>query len=324
MDKDILHFYEEERTVSERLELLRRAQSDKPLRDELLRHQQMRALAALAPRANDRKTAQEAWRRFMLLQKRLVILRRLRTALRHVAVAACIAGLTWLAAGRYFAEQSPEAADLQTLHVPAGQRICLTLQDGTVVWLNAQSRLTYPATFDADERHVAVEGEAWFEVAKDGKRPFVVTSGELAIRVLGTKFNVHRYPHETWGCVSLLEGALEVSTPGQSTPLRLRAGQEATLRDGKMTAAAIRNADHFLWKDGIYSFENVTLEEIMKALELYYDTAIEVKDPAMLRWKYTVKFRQRDGLHEILRLMQRIHRFTVKIDEEQNRITINR
>ena len=325
MDKDILLFYEEERTVDERLELLRRAQSDGQLRDKLLLHQQMRALAGLTPRANDRAVAQAAWQRFMRLQKRLTFLRRLRTTLRHVAAAACIAAVTWLAAGRYFVGQTlPEVVNLQTLHVPAGQRISLTLPDGTVVWLNAQSRLTYPATFAADERRVAVEGEAWFEVAKDEKRPFVVAAGELAIRVLGTKFNVHRYPHEAWGCVSLLEGSLEVSAPGVSAPLRLRAGQEATLRDGKMTANVIRNMDYFLWKDGIYSFEDATLEEIMKALELYYDTAIEVKDPAMLRWKYTVKFRQRDGIREILRLMQRVHRFTVKIDEENNRITINR
>jgi ferric-dicitrate binding protein FerR (iron transport regulator) len=209
------------------------------------------------------------------------------------------------------------------LFVPAGQRVNLTLADGTVVWLNARSRLTYPAAFVGKERRVSIEGEAYFEVAKDRDRPFIVSSGGIEMKVLGTAFNVSGYSGENVVRVSLLEGSLYVydkNAPGKNVTLRPR--EDVTFHGDSMILGNIRGNDCFLWKDGIYGFEEESLCNIFKKLELYYDIHIEVKDPALLEWKYTVKFRQRDGIDEILRLLCKIHPFNIMRDDGNNRIMI--
>ncbi|MDR0835946.1 MAG: FecR domain-containing protein [Tannerella sp.] len=327
MDEEIRKYYEGELTTGERLDLLRKAQSDKSLKTAFIRHQHLRALLGLAPRPDDLPRARSSYNQFMLDNKKTVLRQFALKTLRYAAVIVCLIVGTWMAADTYFLQKKDVSALslLNTLHVPAGQRVSLTLQDGTVVWLNAQTTLTYPTSFSGNERRVAIEGEAFFEVAKDAKKPFIVTSGEMDMKVLGTIFNVYNYPHEKMSRISLVEGSLQVSMSGNdSESLILKPNEEVTVRDGRMDVAPIPNPDYFLWKDGIYVFEDETLENIMKSLELYYDVMIEVKDPAMLKWKYTVKFRQRDGLREILRLMQRVHKFAMTMDEERNRVTIGR
>jgi ferric-dicitrate binding protein FerR (iron transport regulator) len=327
MDEQIIKYYKGELTTEERLDLLHKAQLDKSLKTAFIRHQHLRALLGLAPRANDLQRARSSYNQFILDNKKMTLRQFALKTLRYAAVILCLIVGTWMAAGVYFSQKKDLTAQtlLNTLCVPAGQRISLTLQDGTVVWLNAQTTLTYPTTFTENERRVAVEGEAFFEVAKDAKKPFIVTSGGIDMKVLGTMFNVYNYPHEKISRVSLVEGSLQVSMPGNSAKrLILKPNEEVTILDGHMDVAPIPNPDYFLWKDGIYVFEEETLENIMKSLELYYDVTIVVKDPAMLKWKYSVKFRQRDGLREILRLMQRVHKFAMTIDEEKNQIAISK
>ena len=95
-------------------------------------------------------------------------------------------------------------------YVPAGQRVKLTLQDGTEVWLNSQTKLTYPALFSGKERRVTVDGEAFFDVAKNPEKPFIVSSQGVEMKVLGTKFNVHSYPgKETIQTLSLIHISAE-------------------------------------------------------------------------------------------------------------------
>ncbi|MDR1675277.1 MAG: FecR domain-containing protein [Tannerella sp.] len=329
MEELIEKYYRRELTAKERLQVLRKVQSDELWKAEMIRRQQLQALLELAPHAGDGQLARDGYRRFMLERRRIVRRGRLLQALPYAAAVACLVVAAWSFTGKYrFPEKNgitARASLLNTLHVPAGQRVSLTLQDGTVVWLNAQTSLTYPVVFSEKERRVTLEGEAWFEVAKNTEKPFVVTMGEVEVKALGTAFNLHGYPQEPYKRISLVEGSVAVSLSGNAAQRRtLRPGEEAVVQGDRMKVASIPNMDYFLWTEGIYSFENETLEKILKALELYYDIAIEVKDPAMLQWKYTVKFRQRDGIREILRLMQRVHRFTMKIDDENNRITVSR
>ena len=91
-----------------------------------------------------------------------------------------------------------------------------------------------------------------------------------------------------------------------------------------MKISTFPHADYFLWRDGIYSFINEPLIDILKKLELYYDVKIIVKDQSIYNWEYTGKFRQRDGIDEILRMIQRIHKFKISKDEESNIFTLSR
>jgi ferric-dicitrate binding protein FerR (iron transport regulator) len=326
MDEQIQKYYDGKLTTEERLSLLRKAQSDETLKAAFIRHQQLRALLGFAPQPDDLQQAHIGYNKLTHDNKKRCLRKLIFKTLRYAAAIACLIVGTWMFADAYFSKEKHVTAHTNTLYVPAGQRVSLTLQDGTLVWLNAQSTLTYPTSFSEKERRVVIEGEAFFEVAKDARKPFIVTSGGIDMKVLGTTFNVYNYPHEKISRVSLMEGSLQVSMRGRnaSKSIILKPNEEVTIRNDCMKISTISNRDYFLWKDGIYSFESETLENIMKSLELYYDIAIEIKDPTMLQWRYTVKFRQRDGLPEILRLMQRIHKFGMVMDEENNQITINK
>jgi len=210
------------------------------------------------------------------------------------------------------------------LVVPAGQRAQLTLHDGTSVWLNAHSTLTYPARFSGRSRRVTVSGEAYFKVAENLKNPFIVSTQNIEMKVLGTQFNVYSYPGT--GCIrtDLVEGSLMVySKESPQASVILKPNEQIVVKDGKMSLQ-IRNSDYFLWKEGIYAFENERLLDIIEKLQLYYDVKIIVKDPEIFNVRYTGKFRQRDGIDEILRIIQKIQKFNVQKDTENNIITITK
>ncbi|MDR1602951.1 MAG: FecR domain-containing protein [Tannerella sp.] len=323
MEESVRKYFQGELSLGERLELLRRAEEDAALKATFIRHQHLLALLALAPVEGDAGKTRAGYDAFVGERRRKSVARRRSHTLRYAAAILCLTLGTWTAAYLYFSADNAADETVQTLHVPAGQRISLTLADGTVVWMNARTTLTYPTTFRRGERRVALEGEAWFDVARDTEKPFIVSSGNMEVKVLGTSFNMYSYPGEAFSRISLVEGSLQVSARGNDTSTAiLQPNDEATVRGSNISVTEIPDHNYFLWIKGIYSFENETFENILKKLELYYDIRIDMKDAAMLQWRYTVKFRQRDGLREILRLMQQIHRFRMMIDEENNTITI--
>ncbi|MCC8170680.1 MAG: DUF4974 domain-containing protein [Parabacteroides sp.] len=145
------------------------------------------------------------------------------------------------------------------------------------------------------------------------------------MKVLGTKFNVYSYPGQETIRTSLLEGRLKVYFPrAESEGITLKPHEQVSVTGTRMKVGTIPHADYFLWKDGIYSFVNEPLIDILKKLELYYDVKIMVKDPSIYTWEYTGKFRQRDGIDQILHTIQRIHKFKIVKDEENHIFTLSR
>jgi ferric-dicitrate binding protein FerR (iron transport regulator) len=244
--------------------------------------------------------------------------------MRYAAVALGLIASTFFVT-RYFLADTGNDRELNRLVVPAGQRAQLTLHDGTSVWLNAQSTLTYPARFHGKTRRVSVSGEAYFDVASNSRKPFIVSTQEMEMRVLGTEFNVYSYPEADYIRTDLVEGSLMVySKRSPQTRVTLKPNEQVVMREGKMYVRKINSPDYFLWKDGIYSFENERLIDIIEKLQLYYDVKIIVKDPEIFNVRYTGKFRQRDGIDEILRIIQKIQKFNVQKDTENNVITITK
>lgn len=324
MDEQIKKYFQGELDIADRLKLLREVESNDELKEEFIECKNMYALLSLSDQADDKKANRDGYIRF----KNTIKTRRIYHLFSKVAgYAAAIAILilsTYVITLNYHPAISSAIAD-NKLYVPAGQRVKLTLQDGTNVWLNAQSTLTYPAVFSQKERRVSVEGEAFFEVAKNTEKPFIVSSQGVDMKVLGTKFNVLSYPGEKDIQTSLIEGALQVYFSKQNEKgVVLRPNEQVTIKDGKMKVGFIPHHDYFLWKDGIYSFENEPLIDILRKLQLYYDVKINIKDPSIFKWEYTGKFRQRDGIDEILRMIQRIHKFKIEKDEDNNIITLSK
>ena len=191
--------------------------------------------------------------------------------------------------------------------------------------MNAKSKLVYPAQFTGEERRVIVEGEAFFDVAKDPSKPFIVSAQDIDMKVLGTQFNVYCYPDAGYIQTSLLEGSVRVFFPDRENEgITLKPDQQVTVSDGKMKVSPIRLSEHFLWRDGIYAFENEPLIDILKKMELYYDVKIVIKDTSLFNDTYTGKFRQRDSLDDVFRVLHQIRKFKVEKDMENNIITLSK
>lgn len=160
------------------------------------------------------------------------------------------------------------------LVVPRGGEYHLVLADGSEVWLNADSKLTYPVAFMEKERKVVLEGEAYFKVRRDTSKPFIVEGGNQHVRVLGTAFNVYAYPEEPLVYTTLVNGSVAVKAGNDSC--RLVPGEQAIMNAGnKQIEIRKVNVEEFVgWKKNMFVFEEQNLEQIMAKLARWYDVQV--------------------------------------------------
>jgi ferric-dicitrate binding protein FerR (iron transport regulator) len=218
--------------------------------------------------------------------------------------------------------QPDDEVVMHTFHVPAGQRAELTLADGTNVWLNAKTTLTFPSHFTKSKREVQLDGEAYFTVKPDPANTFTVNTRQYAIKVLGTEFDVSAYSTSETFETSLIKGAVEISSAQTNESMKLSPNNRAYIKNGKLVQAPIRHYSHFLWKDGMISFENERMESIIDKLRLYYDVNIQVKNKKISDLRYTGKFWTKDGVEHVIRVIKIHAKFHYIKDNEQNLITI--
>jgi ferric-dicitrate binding protein FerR (iron transport regulator) len=221
----------------------------------------------------------------------------------------------------YRQEKKPPLA-YQTLFVPAGQRAELTLPDSTKVWLNAQSKITYPSRFEEGNRHIVLDGEAYFTVKHRDGQPFVVKTKRMDIQVLGTEFGVIAYAGYPASEVSLLKGSVELRPAHSNQAYIMKVNERVRLENNKLFVSSINDFDYFRWKEGLICFNNETVGNIFEKLELYFDVKIEVGKENILKHRYSGKFRTKDGVEQVLKVLQLEQRFTYTKDNELNIITI--
>lgn len=176
-----------------------------------------------------------------------------------------------------YAGSAAAAIGENTLQVLKGSKpLRLKLSDGTMVWLNVGSSLSYPATFMGPERHVKIHGEAYFEVAHDSQKPFVVTHDDLKIHVLGTHFNVNTYEDEAVEAITLLEGSVRVQKK-QLTQI-LNPGQQAQIGRNIKVLNRVSMEEVMAWKEGKFRFtEKTDIGTIMRQIARWYDVDVEYK-----------------------------------------------
>lgn len=320
MDNRIIKYYARELSKEERKALLQEAMIHQELKKEMMDCELLQSLMKLHPCEKDELLGKESLKYFIKARR---VEKGKRLSLRLLSYAAiilfCIASTWWFTYS--FATKNMPQPVAQKLSVPAGQRAHIVLPDGSKVWVNAGSTLSYPSVFDK-ERRVSLSGEAFFEVAK-AEIPFIVSAGKVEIRALGTQFNVFNYPTEKLS-VALLEGSVRVYHPDKETKgVILQPNQQLTETGNRFLIQSITAAP-ILWKEGLYAFNQSKLKEIIKKLELYYDVKIIVRDSSILNYEYTGKFRQRDGVMEVLRIIQKIHSFEIKQIENTNEIILYR
>lgn len=166
------------------------------------------------------------------------------------------------------------------LLVPAGKLSKITLADGTMVTLNAGSKLKYPNIFRGDIREVQLEGEGYFQVTKRPKQPFVVRTEKLHVKVLGTSFNIRSYRQDARMEVSVVSGKVAVDSnekgTGQSVLLTPQQKASYTVATGVLEKGICESADEIAWQNGVLNFRNNSMKEVARVLERKFDITIRL------------------------------------------------
>ncbi|MBB4038288.1 ferric-dicitrate binding protein FerR (iron transport regulator) [Dysgonomonas hofstadii] len=238
--------------------------------------------------------------------------------LKEVAKVAAVMLLT-IGIGLYYlsvTKGDPSQA-MHAINVPAGQRTNVILSDGTQICINAQSRLEYPSSFAEGDRRVKLTGEAYFNVAHDEDKPFIVEAGEYHIEVLGTSFNVESYPGENDFSTSLLEGKVKIlNKNNEKEQVILEPNQQAKLINNKLAIAPIEDFDVLRWREGLICFKNKPFKELMEQFEKYYDVRIIIENDKLLEHELSGKIRVNDGVEHALRVIQKNTPFSYSFDNK--------
>ena len=203
-----------------------------------------------------------------------------------------------------------------TLIVPRGGEYNLVLSDGSKIFLNSISKLTYPVVFDDEKREVYLEGEAYFEIKKDIKRPFLVNINGMKIEVLGTSFNVKAYTDEDEIYTTLVEGKIKLNNEKSENEWVLEADQQAVWEKNsdEVTVRKVDAQQYIAWKNGVYSFTNQPLEDIMKTLSRWYDFEYEFASEDIKKVSFEGGLNKYDEIYPILEIMQSTEKIKYKIN----------
>ncbi|CDA83986.1 FecR family protein [uncultured Bacteroides sp.] len=206
---------------------------------------------------------------------------------------------------------------IHKLSIPRGETFKVILSDGTEVLLNSDSRLSYPTVFKGKERIVSLEGEAYFSVTKDAEHPFIVKSGSVQVRVLGTEFNVRSYSPEDIR-VTLIEGKVSVSDTCGMQPVEMTPGQSAQLvSDGTFAIDEIDTESLVYWKDGFFYFDNVALVDMMKEIGRWYNIDIEFRNSEIMNLHMHFLAKRQHNISNLIELLNRMERIHVYLEDEK-------
>lgn len=197
--------------------------------------------------------------------------------------------------------------------VPKSGQYSVRLSDGTIVKLNSESTLSYPVNFSDTIRRVALTGEACFYVSADAARPFVVEGGNACVTVLGTVFNMSAYPDETRTTVTLVSGLVEVGSGGRRELLHPDQQVSIYQADGTWEKNQVDAHIYTEWTEGVFRFESMPLEEVMRRLSRWFDIECVFNDPSLGSIPFTGGFRRHDDVMNILNMIGEVKNINFSI-----------
>ena len=219
----------------------------------------------------------------------------------------------------YFLNKS-ESSELSSIYntivVPYGERSQITLYDGTRVWMNSGTKLRYPVVFSRNTRDVFIEGEAYFDVAKDAEHPFVVSAGQLKVLVLGTRFNICAYPDDIEISATLDEGSVNAVNTQSGKAIKLNPGEQVVLNreTNDLKNRSVQSELYTSWKENLLKIEDAPFDEVIKKMERWYDVKITVDRAINTKERYTMTIKT-ESLREMLQLVSRTTKMNYEIKE---------
>ena len=209
---------------------------------------------------------------------------------------------------------------INNLEIPRGGEFHIILEDSTEVWLNAESSLKYPDHFKDDCREVEITGEAYFKVAKDAKRPFYVNTAGHKVMVYGTEFNIFSYDDEQYVYTTLVSGSISLQPNDNSnTELFLTPGHQAIYakEDNSTFVQPVKTDVVTSWKDGMFVFENKTLEQIMRQLSRWYDFTYKFKDAKVANTEFMGKVPRYGKFGDVLDILEKSGNLKFEVNKRQ-------
>jgi len=197
-----------------------------------------------------------------------------------------------------------------TVTVPRGGEYKLVLADGTIVWLNSDSHIRYPVTFSGNTRQVELEGEAYFEVAKDVEKPFIVRMNEYNVRVTGTQFNVRNYSNESLA-TTLVEGGVQIERKGKVDGLR--PGQQAVLENNEIRIRVVNVDEQVAWRHGAFGFTQCRLENIMEELARWYDVDVFYMNQQVKGYHFSAWFKRSSSINEVISILEKTKKISLDL-----------
>jgi len=272
-------------------------------------------------RFSDKQEIEKAYRQFISRISKKVFQLKYRTylysTLKYAAII-IVASLLSINLYKMFTPSEPEL--MNEVCVPKGQRVNLTLSDGTKVALNSDTKFKYPSHFAKNSRNVELCGEAYFKVAHNAYKPFIVSSCLIHVKVLGTKFNMKTYPDEK-AVVTLNEGRVEVESANKEDKLTLHPNEEVSYSESEgMKPVCVNALNSYIsnsWVKGESIYIDKTLSEICQGLERKYNVNIIIADSDLAKDVFTCHFKETASINEVMKLLKETRRMNYSFNGDQ-------
>lgn len=245
---------------------------------------------------------------------------RLFTGMKYAAAAIA---LFLLSLNIYYSQYGEDSSAINRIETQKGEKASITLSDGTKVWLNAETKLIYPSRFGRKTREVAIEGEGYFEVAKNGQKPFVLNGKEFNVHVLGTQFNVNAYPGEDVS-IALKEGKINVEVKEAERQLELNPSDHLRLTaDGQTILQKVDVTTINSWTKGEFIFVAQPLAVILRSLERRFNVPIILEAESLSSELFNCRARAGTSLPDILELLRETRNMSYRFNNDSIIITKN-
>lgn len=223
--------------------------------------------------------------------------------------------------------QKAAVVGYHAVSTPTGGFYTLVLPDKSKVWLNAESSIRYPTAFAGAERRVTITGEAYFEVAKNAAKPFIVAVNDMQVKVLGTHFNVNAYTDADAIKTTLLEGRVEVTPARAGGSVILKPGEQASLLNQSATASPIQvqtvdTEDAVAWKEGMFAFKAAAFADVMKEIKRWYDGIESIEIRSTIPDHFTATIPRNISLTNMLTILEETSK--VKFQLEGKKIIVTK